>query len=114
MNIKGLTYENASIKPMMISRYHFGWIIKDFENRTFKVDNSGKMTLLPDLSEVILDKSGNAIINVLPYQEELIKFARLKYADLLKKIAQAKTLDEELEKEIKVVLDEFKTIFNSK
>lgn len=65
-----LSYENEPVIPMVISRYEFGWTIKDSENRTFKVDNSGKMTLLPDSSEIILDKSGKAIINVLPYQED--------------------------------------------
>lgn len=54
------------------------------------------------------------VSKVLSYQTDLLAFARTKYSALLKKIAQAKALDEELEKEIKSVLDEFKSIFNSK
>lgn len=54
------------------------------------------------------------VTKVLAYQAELLAFARTKYSALLKKIAQAKTLDEDLEKEIKTILDEFKSIFNSK
>ena len=55
-----------------------------------------------------------AINKVLTYQEELLNFARAKYSDLLKKIAQAKALDDELENEIKAVLEEFKTLFKGK
>ena len=55
-----------------------------------------------------------AVSKVLVYQEELLNFARAKHASLLKEIAQAKTLDEKLENKIKVVLDEFKTLFKGK
>jgi len=55
-----------------------------------------------------------AVSKVLSYQTELLNFARMKYAPLLKKIAQAKTLDDELEKEIKAVLEDFKPMFKEK
>ena len=55
-----------------------------------------------------------AVNKVLAYQEELLNFARAKHADLLKEIAQAKTLDGELENKIKAILDEFKTLFKGK
>ncbi len=55
-----------------------------------------------------------AVNKVLAYQEELLNFARAKHSDLLKEIAQAKTLDENLENKIKAVLDEFKTLFKGK
>lgn len=54
------------------------------------------------------------VSKVLVYQEELLNFARAKHSSLLKEIAQAKTLDEKLENKIKVVLDEFKTLFKEK
>ena len=55
-----------------------------------------------------------AVNQVLAYQADLLSFVRSKYPALLKKIAEAKTLDEELEKEIKAVLEEFKPMFKSK
>lgn len=55
-----------------------------------------------------------AVNKVLAYQEEVLMFVRSKYPALLKKIAQAKTLEEELEAEIKAVLEEFKTMFKGK
>ena len=55
-----------------------------------------------------------AVNKILAYQEDLLAFARAKYADLLKEISQAKVLDEKLENKIKAVLDEFKTLFKEK
>jgi hypothetical protein len=47
---------------MMISRTSDGWSIKDFDQRTFKIDKKGSLTLLPDFSEIELDKNGKAVI----------------------------------------------------
>lgn len=65
-----LSYENKPIRPMMISRTGDGWTIKDFDYRTFKVDTKGNLTLLPELSEVMLDKQGKPVIKVNPYHGE--------------------------------------------
>ena len=65
-----LSYENKPIRPMMISRTKDGWTIKDFDYRTFKVDIKGNLTLLPNLSEVVLDKNGKPVIKVDPYHED--------------------------------------------
>lgn len=64
-----LLYENKPIRPMMISRTQDGWTVKDFDYRTFKVDTKGKMTMLPESSEVMLDKAGKAVLKVDPYHE---------------------------------------------
>lgn len=55
-----------------------------------------------------------SVSKVLEYQNNLLTFVRSKYANLLKKIADSKTLDEDLEKEIKAVLEEFKPMFKGK
>ena len=55
-----------------------------------------------------------AVNKIASYQADLLTFARSKYAALLKKIAQAKALDEELENEIKTALEDFKTMFKGK
>lgn len=55
-----------------------------------------------------------AVNQVLAYQADLLSFVRSKYPALLKKIAEAKTLDDALENEIKAVLEEFKPMFKSK
>lgn len=65
-----ISYENKPIHPMMISRNHEGWTIKDSEERTFKVDSKGNLTLLPEFSEIILDKSNKAVIKAQPYHDE--------------------------------------------
>ena len=55
-----------------------------------------------------------AVNKIASCQADLLTFARSKYAALLKKIAQAKALDEELENEIKTALEDFKTMFKGK
>ena len=55
-----------------------------------------------------------AVNKIASYQTDLLTFARSKYSNLLKKIAQAKALDEELENEIKAALEDFKTMFKGK
>ncbi len=62
LKVLKLSYNGKPINPMMISRTTDGWCVKDFDFRTFKVDKSGNMTLLPDHSEVILDKDGKPVI----------------------------------------------------
>ncbi|MBQ3643962.1 MAG: hypothetical protein II961_05145 [Candidatus Riflebacteria bacterium] len=57
-----LSYENKPINPMIISRNIDGWCLKDFDFRTFKVDKKGQMTLLPDSTEVVLDKKCQSVI----------------------------------------------------
>jgi F-type H+-transporting ATPase subunit alpha len=55
-----------------------------------------------------------AVNKISSYQNDLLNFTRAKHSALLKKIADSKTLDEDLEKEIKSVLEEFKTMFKGK
>ena len=65
-----LSYENQPIRPMLINKTKDGWVIKDFDYRTFKVDSKGKLTLLPNFSEVMLDRDGKPVIKVNPYHKE--------------------------------------------
>lgn len=64
-----ISYKNKEIKPMMISRSSDGWCLKDFNMRTFKVENRGKTTLLSENSEVVLDNRGRPVIKALPEQD---------------------------------------------
>ena len=57
-----LTYENKPIKPMMISKISNGWCIKDFDFRTFMVDKKGNLSLLPQDSNINLDKNGKPLM----------------------------------------------------
>ena len=57
-----LSYENKPINPMILTRNYEGWCLKDFDNRTFKIDKKGQMTLLPESTEVTLDKNGKSVI----------------------------------------------------
>ncbi len=52
-----------------------------------------------------------AVKSVLVYQEKMLTYVRAKYPQLLERIAKEGIISEELEKEIKAVLDEYKPIF---
>ena len=45
-------------------------MIKDCDERTFKVDSKGNVTLLPQFSEVVTDQAGNAVIKAQPYHDK--------------------------------------------
>lgn len=62
-------YDGKEINPMMISKTMEGWTLSDAEQRTFKVDKSGNVTLLPANSQIVLDKSEKAVVSVIPYEE---------------------------------------------
>jgi hypothetical protein len=57
-----LKFENKPIKPMMISKTSNGWCIKDFDLRTFMVDSKGNLSLLPQNSNINLDKNGKPLM----------------------------------------------------
>ncbi len=57
-----LSYDNKPLNPMTISKTKNGWSLKDFEFRTFKIDNSGNLCLQPKFSELILDNNGKPVI----------------------------------------------------
>lgn len=62
-----LTFENKPIKPMMISRIANGWCIKDFDFRIFMVDSNGNLSLLPQNSNINLNKDGKPLMLSNPF-----------------------------------------------
>lgn len=62
-----LSFENKPVKPMMITRISNGWCIKDFDFRTFLVDSKGNLSLLPQNSNINLDKDGKALMLSNPF-----------------------------------------------
>ena len=57
-----LSYDKKPINPMILTRNIDGWCLKDFDSRTFQIDKKGNMTLLPNSSEVTLDKNSKAVV----------------------------------------------------
>ncbi len=62
-----LSFENKPVKPMMITRISNGWCIKDFDFRIFLVDSKGNLSLLPQNSNINLDKDGKALMLSNPF-----------------------------------------------
>lgn len=65
LNVK---YDNKEIKPLRISKSFEGWTLSDDSN-TYKIDKTGKATVLPENSQIVLDGSDNAVISVYPFEE---------------------------------------------
>ena len=66
LNVK---YDNKDIKPLRISKSFEGWTLSDDSN-TYKIDKTGKATVLPENSQIVLDGSDNAVISVYPFVDE--------------------------------------------
>jgi hypothetical protein len=57
----GLSHDNQPINPLMLQNNPDGWLLKDSEERVFKVLPNKSMKLMPNFSELVTDASGKTL-----------------------------------------------------